>query len=178
MKIEKILYKRSKIEKRVKKLAEDISFDYKGKDLVVIGVLKGAFVFVSDLIRMLSVPAAIDFIRASSYGNSARSSGQVLLERRPRINIAGKDVLIVEDIIDTGKTLKEIVGELSKDSPSSLKICVLLDKKERRRVEVVLDYVGFMVPNVFVAGYGIDWAEKFRNLSDIVVLREENLSTK
>lgn len=173
MKIDKVLYSRDEIEAKVKELADRISVDYKEKELVAVGVLKGAFVFVSDLARKLSIPAMVDFIAASSYGDSVVSSGHVLLGKKPAVDVKGKDVLIVEDIIDTGETLKEIIEEFLKDKPASLKICVLLDKRERRKVEVALDYIGFVIPNVFVAGYGIDWAERFRNLPDIVSLCEE-----
>ncbi|MEO0143654.1 MAG: hypoxanthine phosphoribosyltransferase [candidate division WOR-3 bacterium] len=153
------------IKEKVKEIAQRISEDYKdSKELVLIGVLKGAFIFLADLVRELKVNCEIDFIKVSSYGKSTESSGIVRIELDTSIDIANKDVIIVEDILDTGLTLKYIKELFLARNPKSLKIAVLLDKIERRKVDIKADYVGFVVPDKFLVGYGLDFAEKFRYL--------------
>jgi len=171
-KIKKIISK-SDIQKKVKKLAVQISKDYKSKDLVLIGILKGAIVFLSDLMRNLSTPVSMDLIQVSSYGASMSSAGVIKMKKDIDIDVKGKNVLIVEDIIDYGYTLDYLLKYLSKKNPESLSVCVLLDKVARRRVEVPLKYRGFEVPDKFMVGYGLDWAEKYRNLPYIGFISEK-----
>ena len=154
----------TEIAKKVEEIAKQIENDYKGEPLLVVGILKGASVFVSDLIRKINLDVSIDFMSVSSYGNSTESSGTVKILKDLDIDIAGKNVLIVEDIIDSGLTLSNLVKELQIRNPKSLKLCTLLDKPERRKTDVHVDYVGFVIEDKFIAGYGIDWAEKYRNL--------------
>jgi hypoxanthine phosphoribosyltransferase len=168
----KVLYSKETIEKRVSELAETISRDYEGKDLVFVCVLKGAFMFLADLTRRLRIPHIIDFVRLASYGSGTVSSGKITITKDIETSIEGKDVVIVEDIVDTGITLDFLKDRLKKSNPNSLKICALLDKEERREVKVGVDYVGFIVENKFVVGYGIDFDEKFRCLPDIYVIDE------
>jgi hypoxanthine phosphoribosyltransferase len=159
------------IQKKVKELADRISEDYEGKELLAVGILKGAFVFFSDIVRMIRVPLVVDFLIASSYLKS-ETSGEVKLHYDIREDIADKDVLLVDDIVDTGITLNYLRERILMKSPRSLKICTFLDKKERREVEIPLDYVGFEVPNEFVVGYGLDYDNKFRNLPYISVFKK------
>lgn len=159
------------IQKKVKELADRISDDYEGKELLAVGILKGAFVFFSDIVRMIRVPLVVDFLIASSYLKS-ETSGEVKLHYDIREDIADKDVLLVDDIVDTGITLNYLRERILMKSPRSLKICTFLDKKERREVEIPLDYVGFEVPNEFVVGYGLDYDNKFRNLPYISVFKK------
>jgi hypoxanthine phosphoribosyltransferase len=159
------------IQRKVKELAEVISDDYQGKDLLAVGILKGAFVFFSDLVRMIRTPLAVDFLIASSYLKSD-SSGEVKLHYDIREEIADKDVLLVEDIVDTGVTLNYIRERILMKGPRSLKICTFLDKSGRREVQVPLDYVGFSIPNEFVVGYGLDYDNKFRNLPYISIFKK------
>ncbi len=160
------------IQNKVKELAYKISSDYANKDLLVIGILKGSFMFFSDLIRHIQTPLKIDFIIASSYIKDS-SSGEVKIHYFPREEIQDKDVLLVDDIIDTGISLKTIREKILSMNPSSLKICVLLDKTERRIVDVPVNYIGFKIPNKFVVGYGLDYHEMFRNLPYITVFKKE-----
>lgn len=166
------LISEEQIQRKIKSLAQKISKDYNNKDLLVIGILKGSFMFFSDLIRHINVPLKVDFIIASSYVKKS-SSGEVKIHYFPREEIQGKDVLLVEDIIDTGISLKIIKDKILSLNPASLKICVLLDKKERRVVDVPIDYKGFEIPNKFVVGYGLDYQEMFRNLPYITVFKKE-----
>ena len=154
----------AEIAKKVEEIAKQIEIDYKGEPLLVVGILKGASVFVSDLIRKINLDVSIDFMSVSSYGNSTESSGTVKILKDLDIDIAGKNVLIVEDIIDSGLTLSNLVKELQIRNPKSLKLCTLLDKPERRKTDVHVDYVGFVIEDKFIVGYGIDWAENYRNL--------------
>jgi len=172
----KVLIKEKEIKKRVKELAEEIKRDYNGKNPVIIGILKGGFVFLFDFIRNLNFPHEIEFLRVASYGSKSISDGKIKWIMKPEISLKGRHVLIVEDIIDTGFTLKMIYEEIKKEKPSSCKICVFLDKFERRKTKVPLDYVGFRVPNFFLVGYGLDFDEKFRYLKDIRIidLEEKN----
>jgi len=167
-----ILYSKETIEERVNELAETISRDYEGGEIVFVCVLKGAFIFLADLTRRLKVPHVVDFVRLASYGSGTVSSGKITITKDIETSIEGKDVVIVEDIIDTGITLDFLKDRLKKSNPNSLKICALLDKEERREVEVDVDYVGFIIEDKFVVGYGLDFDEKFRCLSDIYVIEE------
>ena len=167
-----VLLTRQKIDARVKELAETVSRDYEGKKLLLICVLKGAVVFLCDFLRALKIGAEIDFMAVSSYGNSSRSSGVVRILKDLDQSIDDKDVLIVEDIIDTGLTLSYLTENLLSRNPSSLRIIALLDKPERRIANIEPDYCGFSIPDKFVVGYGLDYQEKFRNLPDLCVLLE------
>lgn len=167
-----VLLPREDIRLRVSELAEAIDRDYAGRELLVIGVLKGAFVFLADLIRSLHIPVSVDFVVVSSYGSGQKSSGKFLIKKDIHTRIAGRDVLIVEDILDTGITLSGLVDVLQKRDPASLKVCVLLDKPSRRAVSFVADYVGFSIPDRFVVGYGLDYDEKYRYLPDVMIIGE------
>jgi len=160
----KILISRARLKKKVAALARKITRDYRGQDLVLIGVLKGAVVFFTDLIRAIDLPVAVDFIQVSSYGASTYSSGVIKIKKDIDLPVAGKDVLIVEDIIDYGYTLNYLRKFIANKKPRSVRICALLDKPSRRRVKVPLAYKGFTVPDKFMVGYGLDLKEKFRNL--------------
>lgn len=151
------------ITRKVAELADRISRDYEGKDLVAIGILKGAFMFFSDLVRYIRIPMTIDFFIASSYLKD-ETSGEVKMHYDVREDVAGKDVLLIDDIVDTGVTLNYLRERVLMRGPRSLRICSFLDKTERREVEVPIDYVGFRIPNEFVVGYGLDYDNKFRNL--------------
>jgi len=159
------------IDKKVAEVALEISNDYKGRDLVLVGILKGAFVFMSDLMRCLSVPVRLDFVCASSYGDGTTTSGSVKLTKEIGIDIKGKDVLIVEDIVDTGLTLMFLIDYLKSFSPASVKVCALIDKRERRKAEIKIDYSCHVVEEGFLVGYGLDYAEDFRNLPEIYHLK-------
>jgi hypoxanthine phosphoribosyltransferase len=158
------------LQRRIHELGEEISSDYVGRDLLLIGVLKGAVFFMSDLMRNLSLPCEIDFMAISSYGDSTDSSGVVRILKDLDINIEGRDVLVVEDIIDSGLTLSYLMRNLEARAPASLEICALLTKPDRREIEVPVRYVGFEIPNRFVIGYGLDFAERYRNLPYVGVL--------
>ena len=159
-----VMISEEEIAKKVEELAKQIEKDYEGEQLLVVGILKGASVFVSDLIRKINLDVNIDFMSVSSYGNGTESSGTVRILKDLDVDIAGKNVLIVEDIIDSGLTLSNLVKELEIRNPKSLKLCILLDKPERRTSNIPVDYVGFVIEDKFIVGYGIDWAEKYRNL--------------
>jgi len=167
-----VLIPEDQIKQKVKQLASQISQDYRDKELLVVGILKGSFIFMADLVRELQVKTYIDFMQVSSYHTSMESSGEVIFVKDIGSDIKGKDVLIVDDIIDTGRTLKALVEALSQRQPRSLKTCVLLDKKERREVDYDADYVGFEIPDRFVIGYGLDWAEEGRTLKDIYAVED------
>jgi hypoxanthine phosphoribosyltransferase len=151
----------------VKNLADQISGDYSGRELILVCILKGAFMFLSDLIRHLRIPVKIDFVRLASYGTGMKSSGMVEITKDIETPIEGKDVLIVEDIVDTGRTLLFLKERLSLSNPHSIKICTLLDKKARREVKVEADYLGKEIEDIFIVGYGIDFNEGYRNLPEI-----------
>ncbi|ESP62891.1 Hypoxanthine-guanine phosphoribosyltransferase [Smithella sp. ME-1] len=165
-----ILFSRDEIQKRVKEMASQISKDYAGRELVVIGILKGAFIFMADLVREISVPCKVDFVRVASYGASSESSGKVVMTKDIETSIKGRDILIVEDIVDTGLTLQYLVNWLKERSPNSLKICVFLDKRKRRKVTFEADYVGFTIDDGFVVGYGLDFNEQFRFFPDVYII--------
>jgi hypoxanthine phosphoribosyltransferase len=162
-----LLFSREQIASIVKRLAEQISEDYGQKELVLVCILKGAFMFLADLIRHLGFPVQVDFVRLASYGAGMESSGVIKITKDIETTIEGKDVLIIEDIIDSGRTLQFLKDRLALANPRSVKICALLDKKSRREVEVEADYLGRDVDNVFVVGYGIDFNEAYRNLPEI-----------
>jgi hypoxanthine phosphoribosyltransferase len=168
----KPLFTTRQIQVRVKELADMISRDYSGKDLLVIGILKGAFMFFSDVVRFIKVPLTLDFIIASSYAKTL-STGEVKIHYDVRENISDRDVLLIDDIADTGVTLNKIRERILSRYPRSLKICVFLNKKERRIIDVPLDYVGFDIPNEFVVGYGLDYENQFRNLPYISVFKKK-----
>ena len=166
-----ILFPKAVIERRVGELAAQISGDYMGKELLIVGILNGAFVFMADLIRALDVPCTVDFVRMASYGSGSVSSGEVLIRKDLEKPVAGRDILIVEDIDDTGLTLSRLVEILRERNPASLRVCTFLDKRERRRVPFEADYVGFPIPDAFVVGYGLDYNEQYRFLPDVRVLK-------
>ncbi len=151
-------------------LAQRIEADYRGRDLVLIGVLKGSFVFLSDLIRMLSMPVKVDFVQASSYGNGTESSGHIRLSKDIGLDIRGRDVLLVEDIVDTGLTVRWIIDYLESLQPRSVAVCALINKPGRREVDVPIAYAGYLADNGFLVGYGLDYAEQYRQLPDICQL--------
>ena len=161
------------LQARVAELGAEISADYDGRDLLLVGVLKGAVFFMSDLMRQLTVPCEIDFMAISSYGAATDSSGVVRILKDLDVNIAGRDVLVVEDIIDSGLTLSYLMRNLKARRPGSLELCALLTKPERREIDVPVRYVGFEIPNKFVIGYGLDFAERYRNLPYIGVLHPD-----
>lgn len=163
------IYSSEEIAARVKCLAEKINKDYDGKDLVVICVLKGAFMFCSDLVKELTVRPQIDFIRLTSYGNTADSSGNVELTKDVELPLAGRHVLIVEDVVDTGYSMAFLQAELHKRGVKSLRLAALIDKLERRKTDVTVDYAGFSLREGFIVGYGLDYAERFRELPSIFV---------
>ncbi len=158
------LFSAEEIKQRVKELAREISKDYQGKSPLLIGVLKGCWIFLADLVREITIPISVDFMMVSSYGKETKSSGKIKIVLDLAQPLEGKDVLVVDDILDTGLTTKFLLNQLQVKRPVSLKLCVLLDKPSRRRVQVQPDYVGFVVPNQFIVGYGIDFAENYRHL--------------
>lgn len=171
--IKKVLVSEEEISKKVKELGKQISKDYKGKDLILVCILKGAAIFMSDLARSIDFPVALDFMAVSSYGKTSLSTGEVRIIKDLDYSVENKDILIIEDIIDTGYTLAYLTDNLNKRGAKSVKICTLLDKPERRKVEVPVDYLGFAIPDEFVVGYGLDYAEKYRNLPYVAALKEE-----
>lgn len=167
-----MLLSREVIDRRTRELAEKISGDYDGRELIVVGVLKGAFIFMADLIRAMSIPCSVDFVQLASYGSSTVSSGNVVVIKDIGVPIAGKDILIVEDIVDTGLTLSFLVEKLKEKEPRSVKVCVLLDKKMRRKVPFEAHYTAFSIEDRFVIGYGLDFNEQGRSLPDVCVIKE------
>ena len=168
----KILIARDEIAKAIDRLASEIKRDYQNKQPLLIGVLKGSFVFMADLMRQLDLPLELDFVRLSSYGAARESSGRVKVVQGVKTPIKGRDVLVIEDIVDTGITISFLLNYLKKMQPASLKLCALTDKPSRRRFPVSIDYLGFTVPNKFIVGYGLDLDQRFRNLPDICVLED------
>ncbi|MBI5192409.1 MAG: hypoxanthine phosphoribosyltransferase [Nitrospirae bacterium] len=168
----KPLITQREIEKRIKELGTKISADYDGKDLVMICILKGGYIFFADLVRNIHVPVSVDFMMVSSYGPGTTSSNAVKIIADLSADIKDKDVLIVEDIVDSGLTLSYLYKTIKSKKPRTIKLCVLLDKVERRKYETPIDYVGFTIPNNFVIGYGLDYQDNFRNLPYIAVLDE------
>lgn len=169
--VEKVLISEEELSAKVAELAEQISSDYAGKTVLVVTLLKGGVMFSVDLMRKLTVPVEIDFMSVSSYGAAAKSSGIVKVEKDLDSSIKGKDVLLVEDIIDSGLTLNYVREMLMAREPASLKICTILDKPSRRKTQVLVDYTGFEIPDEFVVGYGLDYAQKHRNLPYVGILK-------
>ena len=167
----RVLISKEALSQKVQEIGAQISKEYEGKNLMMVSVLKGSVVFMADLMRAVTVPAEIDFMSVSSYGTGAKTSGVVKIIKDLDIELAGRDLLIVEDILDSGLTLSYIKKILMERGPRSIKICTLLDKPERRKADVFADYSGFEVPDEFVVGYGLDFAEKYRNLPYIGVLK-------
>lgn len=170
---ERILLTEEEIKKRVSELGAAISRDYAEQEIIVVGILKGALIFMADLVRTLSIPARLDFMVVSSYGAASKSSGVVRILKDLEQSMEERHVIIVEDIVDSGLTLNYLAANLKSREPASLKICTLLDKPDRRKVDVQLDYNGFVIPDEFVVGYGLDYNEKYRNLRDIIVLKRD-----
>ena len=170
-----VLIDEEKIMKRVAEMGAEITKDYQGKELVVVCILRGGVLFMSDLVKEIKLPLYMDFMAVSSYGLSTKSSGVVRILKDLNDDIEDKDVLIVEDIVDTGLTLHYLIDYLKSRKPKSVKVCCFLDKPARRKVEVPTDYVGFEIPDEFVVGYGLDYAQKYRNLPYVSVVNEEDL---
>ena len=168
----RILYSRDTIARRVEEISEEICGDYRGREVLVICVLKGAFIFLADLARCLKIPHTIDFVRLASYGSESTSSGKITITKDAETSVEGKDVIVVEDIVDTGLTLAYLKERLLERKPNSLKLCTLIDKKHRREIAIEVDYVGFTMGEGFIVGYGLDYDEKFRCLPDIYVIEE------
>ncbi|HEY3862580.1 MAG TPA: hypoxanthine phosphoribosyltransferase [Verrucomicrobiae bacterium] len=170
--IESVLISQEKIANRVHALARKIEKDFAGRDMVIVALLNGTVVFLADLLRRLSLPLRLDFIGVSSYGAGTESS-ELVFTKELRLDVSGRDVLLVDDILDTGRTLSRVGAKLRRLGPRQIKICVLLDKPSRREEKVAADYVGFTIPNHFVVGYGLDYAERYRNLPFVGVLHPE-----
>lgn len=171
--IKHVLVFREELEKRVAEIGRQITEDYQGRDVVLVGILKGAMPFLCDLMRAIDLPLTIDTMCVSSYGNSTVSSGSVNIKKDLDKDIRGKDVIVVEDIIDTGITMAALVPLLKKRGAASVELAICLDKKERRVQDVPVRYVGFSVPDEFIVGYGCDYAEKYRNLPEVCTLKSE-----
>lgn len=172
--MQEILFTREQLSARIKEIAAQISEDYRGKAPVVIGILRGSFIFMADLVRELDIPdMTLDFMSASSYGSGTVSSGLVDIKLDTSEPITGKDVILVEDILDTGNTLFRLVAELQKRNPASIRLCVMLDKPERRVKPIQADYAGFQIPDGFVVGCGLDYDQKYRQLEYIGILKPE-----
>lgn len=161
---EKILFSREEINNRVREMGSEISKAYQGKELVVVSLLRGSFIFTSDLVREMNIPVEIDFMTTASYGHAEVSTGVVEIIHDIRGEVKGKSILIVDDIIDSGFTLLKVVEHLKQKEPESIKICVMLDKPSRRKVELSPDYVGYEIPDVFIVGYGLNYGDYFRNI--------------
>ena len=171
--IEEILVSKEDISLKVKEMGKQISEDYEGKDLLLIGVLKGSFIFLADLMREISIPVEVDFMAVSSYGSSTKSSGVVRILKDLDSTIEGKDILFVEDIIDSGLTLSYLISNFKSRGAKSVNACTLIDKPEIRKAEVDVAYKGFDIPDKFIVGYGLDYDQKYRNLDQIYILKED-----
>ncbi|MBR2405524.1 MAG: hypoxanthine phosphoribosyltransferase [Clostridia bacterium] len=176
--IGEILFTEEEIAEIVRNMGRQISEDYKGKNLFMVSVLKGSLPFMADLMREITIPCTIDFLSVSSYGSGTKTSGEVRILKDLDASLEGKDLLVVEDILDSGVTLSYLLKNLSARNPSSIRLCTFLDKPERRRVDVHADYVGASVPDKFIVGYGLDYAEKYRNVPYIGVLKPEIYATE
>lgn len=168
-----VMFSEEEVNARIAEIAAQINEEYKGEEIVAIGILRGGVYFCTELTKRITVPVILDFMEASSYGSGTDSSGQVQITKDLIEDIAGRHVIVVEDIIDTGRTLSKLLDNLWARKPKSLKLCTLLDKPERRVVQVQVDYNGFVIPNKFVIGYGMDYAQKYRNLPYIGVVEGE-----
>ena len=169
--VEKVLFTEEQLSQRVSELAEQINRDYAGQEVLLISVLRGSFVFMADLVRKLKIPCMVDFMACSSYGSGTSSSGQVKVTKDLSQSIEGMNVLVVEDILDSGRTLSYLLKLLEARKPASIRLCTLLDKPERRVVPVHVNYTGFQIPDAFIVGYGLDYAERYRNLPYIGILK-------
>ena len=169
--MQQILFTQAQVAGRIREMAREITRDYAGKAPLVVGILRGSFIFMADLVRQVELPLHLDFMSASSYGAGTVSSGKVNIRLDLQEDIAGRDVLLVEDILDTGNTLSKLVAELQARGPASLKLCVLLDKPDRRTKPIQADYVGFTIPDAFVVGCGLDYDQRYRNLPYIGILK-------
>lgn len=167
-----VMLSEKEIEEKVVELAQRIEKDFEGQDILLVGILKGASVFVADLMRKINLNVNIDFMSVSSYGSGTESSGTVKILKDLDVDIEGKNVLIVEDIIDSGATLRNLYDTLMTRKPKSLKLCTLLDKPQRRKVDIKVDYIGYVIEDKFIVGYGIDYDEKYRNLPYIAIVEE------
>lgn len=176
--IEKVFFSKEELDSIVKGLGAEISRDYEGKNLTLVSILKGSVIFMADLMRAITIPCAIDFMCVSSYGSGTESSGNVKIIKDLDIDLQGKDLLLVEDILDSGNTLFFVKKMLSERNPASIKVCTLLDKPERRKAPIFADYSGTFVPDEFVVGYGLDYDEIYRNLPYIGVLKPEIYENK
>lgn len=165
-----VLYTRSEIETAVNRLAEEITRDYQGGKPILVSVLKGSVIFLADLARRLEFPLELEFVQLSSYGSGTESSGKIRMAQVLKTPLKDRDVLIVEDIVDSGQSMAFLLEQLRKKKPASIKLCCLLDKPSRRKVAVTVDYRGFIAPNKFIVGYGMDYAEQYRNLPEICVI--------
>ena len=172
--IQEVLFSEEELAKRVEEIAKEIEKDYQGKEIMLISVLRGSFVFMADLARQLNIPCSVEFMAVSSYGAGTESSGNIKLIKDLDETIEGRDVIIVEDIIDSGRTLDKLVELLGTRKPNSIRVCTLLDKPDRRVVDVKVDYTCFDIPDEFVVGYGLDYAQKYRNLPYIGVVEFED----
>lgn len=170
--IERVLITEDQIARRVRRLTRQLQKDFAGRDLVIVSLLNGTVMFLADLVRHLSLPLRLDFIGVSSYG-AGTESGELVFTKQLRLDVRGRDVLVVDDILDTGRTLKRVLAVLRAHRPRRIKVCVLLEKKARRTENVRADYIGFQIPDLFVVGYGLDYAECYRNLPFVGVLRQE-----
>ena len=171
--IQEVLFSQEQLARRVDEIAEEISRDYAGKEIMLVSVLRGSFIFMADLCRRIKVPCTVDFMAVSSYGAGTSSTGQVQITKGLSGDIAGKHLIVVEDILDSGNTLSYLLNVLEQRQPASIRLCTLLNKPERRVKPVKLHYSGFTVPDAFVVGYGLDYAERYRNLPYIGVLKPE-----
>lgn len=171
--IKEILFSEEQIKEIIDRLGREISKDYKDKNLLLVGILKGSVIFMADLMRSLDIPCSIEFMALSSYGSSTRSSGVVRVLKDLSIDITDYDVLVIEDILDSGNTLSQLKSMLEMRNPKSLRICTFFDKPERRVVDLKADYVGAEIPDEFIVGYGLDYAEKYRNLPYVGVIKPE-----
>ncbi len=171
--IQEVLFSEEQLDKRVREIAAEIEKDYEGKEIMLISVLRGSFVFMADLCRRIDLPCTLDFMSVSSYGNSTTSSGQVQITRDLSSDITGKHIIVVEDILDSGNTLSYLLKLLEQRNPASIRLCTLLNKPERRVKHVDVHYSGFDIPDAFVVGYGLDYAEQYRNLPYIGILKPE-----
>lgn len=171
--IQEVLFSQQQLEERVDQIAQEITRDYAGKEIVLISVLRGSFVFMADLCRRIDLPCTIDFMSVSSYGSGTSSTGQVQITKDLSGDISGKHILVVEDILDSGNTLSYLLKLLEQRKPASIRLCTLLDKPDRRTKPVELHYCGFTIPDAFVVGYGLDYAEQYRNLPYIGILKPQ-----
>lgn len=171
--IQEVLFSEEQLDRRVREIASEIEKDYEGKEIMLISVLRGSFVFMADLCRRIDLPCTVDFMSVSSYGSGTKSSGQVQITKDLSSDITGKHIIVVEDILDSGNTLSYLLKLLEQRNPASIRLCTLLNKPERRVKHVDVHYSGFDIPDAFVVGYGLDYAEEYRNLPYIGILKPE-----